>query len=212
MIAMLHSGPRVLIFLKAPRLGLVKTRLAQTVGESRALAVYRQLVSQQMQRLKSGPSPEIYFTPADAEFDMQQWLGAQHSYQAQVTGNLGQRLAQAIQATFDSGAACVICIGGDCPALGQAQLNAAIAALNNGNDAVFGPTEDGGYYLVGLNAPQPKFFESIAWSSPETLQSSLAVAAKLGLKTQLLDQLYDVDEAVDLTRALAEGHLTDFAD
>lgn len=200
------TDPRILIFLKAPRVGFVKTRLAQAVGAERALEVYRQLVEGQLQRLETVEQVEIHFTPADAASEMQAWLGPDRSYHPQVEGGLGERLASAIQSSFDGGAASVFCIGGDCPALGEAQIDAAMTALNDGEDVVFGPTEDGGYYLVGLKSPQPELFQSIAWSTGTTLQSSLAVAAKLGLKVKLLERLYDVDEASDLDRALGEGY------
>jgi len=202
------TDPRILIFLKAPRAGFVKTRLAQTVGEARALAVYRQLVEGQLQRLPLDLSVEIHFAPADAQSEMQEWLGPDRSYYPQVEGGLGERLASAIQSSFEGGAASVLCIGGDCPALGEAQIDAAMTALNDGEDVVFGPTEDGGYYLVGLKSPQPELFQSIAWSTGTTLQSSLAVAAKLGLKVKLLEKLYDVDEVSDFERAQTEGYLS----
>ena len=74
---------------------------------------------------------------------------------------------------------------------------------------VFGPSEDGGYYLIGLNAPHPKLFQNIPWSSPTTLDASLKRAEGLGLSIKLLETLYDIDEVTDLERAIQQGLLPD---
>jgi glycosyltransferase A (GT-A) superfamily protein (DUF2064 family) len=75
-------------------------------------------------------------------------------------------------------------------------------------DVVFGPTEDGGYYLIGLNAPQPELFQDIPWSSRNTLDASVQKAASLGLRVKLLEMLYDIDEVTELQRAIADGRLS----
>jgi glycosyltransferase A (GT-A) superfamily protein (DUF2064 family) len=72
---------------------------------------------------------------------------------------------------------------------------------------VFGPSEDGGYYLIGLNAPHPQLFANIPWSTPNTLDASLQQAAKLGLRVKLLETLYDIDELPELKRAIQAGYL-----
>jgi hypothetical protein len=164
-------------------------------------------VERQLARINDTPKVEIHYTPKEAGDEIRAWLGEHQACHPQVEGNLGEKLTAAIQSAFQSGARSVICIGGDCPGLNDAQINIAVDKLNRGDDVVFGPTEDGGYYLVGLSAPQPKLFEAIAWSTGDTLSTSLGIAQKLGLKVSLLETLYDIDEVADLERAIAEGHL-----
>ena len=99
----------------------------------------------------------------------------------------------------------VFCIGGDCPKLGGAQFADASARIVNSDDIAFGPTEDGGYYLVGMRAPHTKVFEGIPWSSKDTLTASVDKAASLGLNVHLLEKLYDVDTIHELERAKTEA-------
>ncbi len=193
------------LFLKAPHPGKVKTRLAQTIGSDQAALRYRNLVAGQLQRLPETVSVEVHFTPANARQEMQAWLGNGPEYFPQVEGGLGERLESAVEDAFARGIETVLCIGGDCPGLGHTHIETAITALNAGADVVFGPTEDGGYYLIALRKPQPELFQNIPWSAPETLEVSLQKAQALGLQVERLEKLYDIDEAKDLKRAIKEG-------
>lgn len=201
------GAARLQLFLKAPHPGSVKTRLAQSTGDAPAAALYRQLVEAQLQRLPADTRAEIHYHPAEAGAEMLDWLGAQYSYHPQVAGSLGQKLESAVAAAFASGARAVLCLGGDCPALGAAEILQAQRALEHGADVVFGPTEDGGYYLIGLRQPQPELFRDIPWSASNTLEASRQKATALGLRVELLPMLYDVDELSDLERARREGRL-----
>ncbi len=197
----------ILLFLKAPRRGYVKTRLAHSIGPERALATYRALVEGQWLRLPKRERIEVHFTPSDAEFEMRQWLGHEHNFYPQSEGELGARLKLSVQGAFERGATTVFCIGGDCPELNQKHFEQASAALNIDCDVVFGPSEDGGYYLIGLNSPHPELFQDIPWSTRNTLDASLKQAAKLGLQVKLLETLYDIDEIAEMHRAIDDGHL-----
>ena len=200
-------APTVLLFLKAPLAGEVKTRLAATIGSQDALKIYRTLAEGQMERLPAGWDVEIHFTPSTALPEMQEWLGADHSYRPQVNGDLGERLSVAVEQAFAAGAISVVCIGADCPALDATHLHQAGQALASGADIIFGPANDGGYYLVGLNLPETAIFKNIPWSAEDTLNVSLQAADRLGLKAQLLEPLHDVDTIEDLRLAVEEGHL-----
>jgi rSAM/selenodomain-associated transferase 1 len=195
----------LLLFLKAPRSGQVKTRLAQSVGEATALEVYRLLVARQWAALPQDATVEVHYTPRDAAPEMQAWLSTTAAYYPQVEGGLGKRLTHAVAAAFERGARQVICIGGDCPQLVERHFKEAIDQLDAGQDVIFGPTEDGGYYLIALRAPQPELFGEIPWSTEQTLAASLKKAASLGLQVSQLETLFDVDEADDFKRAQAAG-------
>jgi uncharacterized protein len=197
----------ILIFLKAPRIGHVKTRLAQRIGSKSALLVYRTLVERQLKRLPRDFSVEIHYAPEDAREEMYDWLGNAYDFRPQCEGGLGRRLEHAVASAFERGIESAICIGGDCPKLDHVYLEQAAVALECDHDVVFGPSEDGGYYLIGLNAPYTELFHSIPWSTATTLDESLKQAAKLKLRVLQLETLYDVDEIAELDRALDEGLL-----
>ncbi len=197
--------PTILLFLKAPRRKHVKTRLAHKVGPERALSTYRALVERQWRDLPHDATIEVHYTPRDAEFEMKQWLGHEHEYYPQSDGELGSRLTDSVAGAFSRGAKTVICIGGDCPELNASHFEQTTAMLNSGDDVVFGPSEDGGYYLIGLKTPEKALFQDIPWSTRSTLKSSLEQADKLGLRVGLLETLYDIDEASELERAINEG-------
>ena len=199
------NSPTILLFLKAPRRGHVKTRLAHKVGAERALATYRALVQRQWQALPESAPIEVHYTPHDAEFEMKQWLGAEVPHYAQAEGELGARLTDSVKRAFGRSAQTVLCIGGDCPQLEARHFDEAVKLLDTGHDVVFGPSEDGGYYLIGLQSPMPELFEDIPWSTRNTLEASLQQADALGLKVGLLETLYDIDEVSELDRALESG-------
>jgi len=195
----------ILLFLKAPRRGHVKTRLAHHVGSERALKVYRALVARQWSALPHAAQVEVHYTPHDATFEMQQWLGDEHEYYPQSEGELGARLGHSIKCAFERGAKSVCCIGGDCPQLEVQHFDEAEQLLDAGHDVVFGPSEDGGYYLIALRAPLMELFRDIPWSTRNTLKASLDRATGLKLKVGMLEALYDIDEVTELERALADG-------
>jgi rSAM/selenodomain-associated transferase 1 len=201
------AGPRVLIFLKAPQPGRVKTRLAASIGPRAACEVYKALVEQQLARLPKDWPVDVHFTPPGALDAMRRWLGHGYDYFPQVEGDLGDRLASAVQQTFQRGAGPVTCIGADCPSLNARHLNEALRALSRGADLVFGPASDGGYYLVGLKQAHTCIFRNIPWSAPNTLEASLRVAKQQGLRVEQLETLADVDTAEDLERAVTNGDL-----
>ncbi|MEM8867924.1 MAG: TIGR04282 family arsenosugar biosynthesis glycosyltransferase [Verrucomicrobiota bacterium] len=199
--------PTILLFVKAPTPGEVKTRLAQAIGNHAAADIFRDLVNAQLRRLPTDFALEIHYTPCEAEGSMQAWLGDTEVFFPQSSGDLGDRLNAATKSAFLRGASSVICIGGDCPGLKKAQFLETEEALEQGNDLCFGPTEDGGYYLIGLSRPIPEVFQNIPWSTPHTLAASIDQAESIGLKVHLLEALYDIDEEADLIRGRQEGLL-----
>uniref|UniRef100_UPI0026367E0D TIGR04282 family arsenosugar biosynthesis glycosyltransferase n=1 Tax=Geobacter sp. TaxID=46610 RepID=UPI0026367E0D len=114
---------------------------------------------------------------------------------------LGERMAGAFRRAFDRGCRRVAIIGTDSPDLPLAFIGWAYELLADpAVDAVFGPSEDGGYYLLALKRFHPALFAGIPWSTDKVLELSLARAAEAGLATALLPPWYDVDTADDLRR------------
>lgn len=191
------------LLLKAPRPGLVKTRLARDIGIPRATAIYRALVERQLRALPRNWTVAIHHTPPDATEEMSAWLAPILSdgghFIPQCEGDLGARLTEAMRREFSCGAHRLFLLGGDCPGLNATILQAAHIMLDH-HDLVLGPATDGGYVLLGLKAPQPALFQNIAWSTSEVLTQTLAAAQTLGLRTAQLPPLEDVDDEESLQR------------
>lgn len=200
------NGKVIQLYLKAPRPGAVKTRLASTTGEGRATAVYRQMVERQLYALPRDWSLDVRFEPSDAEEKLREWLG-DLEFTPQSDGDLGDRISNGVEDAFANGAELVFCIGADCPGLKAVHFQQAWEFLETGADVVFGPTEDGGYYLLGQKKHHPRLFADIPWSTDQTLRASLRNAKDNGLRFALLPKLYDVDEEGDWRRAVEEGLL-----
>jgi rSAM/selenodomain-associated transferase 1 len=126
----------------------------------------------------------------------------------QEGGDLGERIAHAAGEAFADGARRVVMIGADCPALSAARIRFAFRELAEGADAVFGPAEDGGFYLVGLSAPAPSLFGGVVWSSPTVLEELLSRCRGAGITYALLRVESDVDtgEDLDKLRKWARAH------
>jgi rSAM/selenodomain-associated transferase 1 len=197
------------VFAKAPVPGRVKTRLARDIGSAAAAAVYRQLGRQIVAAaVGSGYRTIVWFTPATGRDAVRAWLDGFDAvvFCPQASGNLGTRLAHAFGRSFASGDRAVVIIGTDAPGVDRHIVKEAFRALR-GHDLVLGPSLDGGYYLIGLSAPQPALFRAIPWSTKDVLRVTEGRARGLGLTFRLLRPLRDVDKAGD-ARALGLLRLT----
>ena len=192
---------RLIIFLKAPRAGLVKTRLAAAMGPAGALQAYERLVETLLESLATLERVELRFTPDDAAGEVSRWLRDGGNARAQGPGDLGERLCRAFRDAFESGARRVVVIGSDCPELTPADVEAAWVALKT-HDVVLGPAADGGYWLVGLRALHEPVFRGIHWSTSSVLAETLAICKQRGLSVHRLRQLSDVDTVEDWERFL----------
>ncbi|HWI58256.1 MAG TPA: TIGR04282 family arsenosugar biosynthesis glycosyltransferase, partial [Bacillota bacterium] len=187
---------RLVVFVRAPRPGQVKTRLAQALGERAACAAYRELVQTVLGNLSALPDVELHYTPADAAGEIQSWLRPGWSLHPQVPGDLGRRLQAAFQTIFQQGAQRVVVVGSDCPAVTTQDVATAWAALDSA-DVVLGPACDGGYWLIGLRQAQPALFERVPWGTPAVFQETLERARGAKLTITRLRKLSDVDTLAD---------------
>ena len=191
------------VFLKAPRLGTVKTRLAAEVGDRHALRLYRVMAARILAAAREAElEPSIWYTPADAGAEMRHWLGDGWVLRPQASGDLGARLAASVH-VVDPGQGW-LAVGADCPRLDATLLRDAAALIASGH-VVLGPTLDGGYYLVGGVAPLPDIFSDMPWSTDRLLEATRARLTAGGMAWCELRTLRDVDTAED---ARAEGLLT----
>ena len=190
-----HEGAQVIIFAKAPILGTVKTRLAATLGNAKALLIYQRMLQRCADRLGQGAWHTVFsVTPDDAVYDSTHWpVGVELIQQGE--GDLGARMLRAL-ARARSGAP-VIVTGSDIPELGAEHIVQALDALAH-KDLVFGPSTDGGFYLVGANyPPPPDIFAGVRWSSSSTLAQ---VITNCTTPTALIDVLDDFDDMAAFAR------------
>jgi len=187
------------IFAKAPIPGRVKTRLAADVGPSAAAEVYWQMGFKIVATTAGlGYRTVLWFTPADEGAYVREWLerAARLEFRPQAGRDLGTRLTHAFARHFAEGAKRVVIIGTDCPGVSRHLIHQAFTALGR-RDVVLGPALDGGYYLVGLAAPQAALFRGISWSTGTVAAQTRTRAHSLGLSCHLLRPLRDVDTARD---------------
>lgn len=193
--------PVVMAILKAPRSGLVKTRLGRQIGFDHATRIYRVMAERQLRSVPDGFRIEVHYVPRGAAAEMRAWLGANYRFCLQSGGDLGNRLASAFARGFRRGGKEIIAIGADCPGLDGECLTEAARRLKKA-DVVLGPAADGGYYLIGLRRPAPQLFEGIAWSSENVLRQTLQRVTACGLSCELLSVKEDIDDLEGLQRHL----------
>ena len=185
----------LLIFIKNPRLGRVKTRLAQTVGDAEALRIYHLLLEKT--RLAALAAPVQRWLFYSEKIERNDGWDAQYFFKKRQQGaDLGVRMAAAFRQAFEAGATRAVIIGSDCPDVNGALLETAFAKLEQ-FDFVLGPSLDGGYYLLGMTAFDPVVFENIPWSTDTVQALTLERIQALGKTCFLLPELNDIDTAGD---------------
>lgn len=184
----------LIIFIKNPKLGKVKTRLAATVGDEKALSIYKKLLDFTQKLAISLPCERLLFYSDEIETN-DNWSNIFFQKNKQHGNDLGERMKNAFQKTLLTSKKAVI-IGSDCAELTKEILENAFDALEK-NDFVIGPAEDGGYYLIGMNYFEPSVFENINWSTEEVLPKTLEKIAHLERKVALLPTLSDTDNEED---------------
>lgn len=194
------------IFIKNPRLGTVKTRLARTIGPEAALDVYHQLLNKTRSAAEGVDATRLLWYSDVVEPD-DAWNNTLFQKHTQCSGDLGVRMAFAFETAFQLGAQKVVIIGSDCPELDSARIEAAFAALDSSH-AVLGPTPDGGYYLLGLRHPTPEVFENIAWSTDAVLSTTIERLQHAGRTFVLLSELSDIDTEEDWQAYLQRAMLS----
>lgn len=190
----------LMIFIKNPVRGKVKTRLAATIGDDRALKVYEQLLEHTRQIASFVKSDKAVFY-SDFIDESDHWSKLGFMQHLQQGNDLGERMSNAFSSSFDKGYKRVIIIGSDCFELSDTIIEQGFEALNN-KDAVIGPAADGGYYLLGMNEMHPSLFRGIKWSTAAVLSETIQELQKLKIATALLPVLSDVDEEKDLAAGL----------
>ena len=193
---------RILIFAKAPEAGRVKTRLIAALGAQGAADFYRRLLDSTVERAVGAllAPVECCCTPT-VEHAVFSGLAARHgvALTLQAGDDLGARMQSSAQHAL-AGCSSLLLIGADCPALLPRHMARALDWLRQGQDAVLGPAEDGGYVLLGLKQAPAELFSDIPWGSSRVLEMTRQRLQRLGWRWRELEPLWDVDRAEDLAR------------
>lgn len=194
----------LIVFAKLPEPGKVKTRLAQDLGEQRAAEIYSDIARDIISRVSESSTYEtlIYFDPPDKKNEITLWLKECTYIESerlipQEGGSLGERILSAFESIFSSGAKSAVIIGTDCTDVNANMIEESFQELRE-YDAVLGPAQDGGYYLLGLNSLIPELFQEIGWSTEYVLEQTISRLNKLGLNYKLRETLRDIDNLNDL--------------
>lgn len=186
----------LIIFVKNIRLGKVKTRLAKTIGNEAALQVYKQLV-EITERVTEEVNSEksVYFSNEIIE---EKWPKTFKNIQKGA--DLGEKMQNSFENGFKEGFKNIILIGSDLPDISTEIIQKGFDALVH-NEVVFGPAEDGGYYLVGMKEKHYSIFKNKPWSTDKLLEKTLTELKDKNISFSLLETLNDIDTLEDLRKS-----------
>lgn len=196
----------VIVFVRSPKAGEVKTRLAKTTSDKFALGFYKACAENIISKIKKIQhlSRFIFYSNKKDKDDVIKWLGSKFFFSAQEGSDLGSRMKNAFEKVFSTGAEKVIIIGSDIPDLSAEIINKAFAYLDTSN-VVIGPSKDGGFYLLGMKKLHYELFEGIEYSTSKVYSETLSRTKGLKLSCKLLPELQDIDTEEDLIRWLNES-------
>lgn len=194
----------ILVFMKAPRTGQVKTRLALKVGDAMALELYRAFVEDVLSTCRATAySVTVMVAEADGLEEVRSWLGDGYSYAVQEGDDLGERMSNALRRIFERGWRQALLIGSDIPDLPAEIIREGFEALDS-HDAVVGPARDGGYYLIGFRSGgfRSSVFEGVEWSAGSVFSHTCGLLAENLLSFKVLPHWNDIDTPDDLEQLL----------
>lgn len=180
----------IIIFVKNPEIGKAKTRIAATAGVEKALKIYELLLSLTKDVVKDlNVQKHLFYTHFVNNGD--DWSNDEFSKYIQKDTDLGGKMKDAFTRVLKVNDKVVI-IGSDCPKISKEIINDAFDALNN-KDVVIGPTDDGGYYLLGIKKLIPELFDNMVFSTSSVFNDTLKRIKDLSLTHHILPKLNDVD-------------------
>ena len=190
----------LVIFVRNPAPGRVKTRLAQAIGDSKACTLYQAMVSDTLKSAEETLFPVFLFHEGDHGEELPvEWSKASQRVVKQEGSDLGQRMTAAFELLFLEGFERVVLIGSDIPGMDADLIKTAVKELAV-NDVVIAPSSDGGYSLISIrkNGFRRELFQAIEWSSSQVLENTLKRCSQCGLTYRLLDSRLDIDTIDDL--------------
>lgn len=186
----------LIIFIKNPVAGKVKTRLANSLGAQKALEIYCHLLDLTREAAsKSECTRNLFYSDRIDETD--DWKKELYNKFVQEGNDLGDRMKNAFDQIFALGAEKAVVIGSDCPDVTSELIESAFRSLDE-KDVVIGPAKDGGYYLLGMKKPLPFLFDDKEWSTETVFEDTAVDLMENRLTYKRLPELSDVDTIYDL--------------
>lgn len=190
----------LVLFLKYPQKGTIKTRLAKVIGDSFALQLYERFIRDMLDKLTSLPYDlHIFAAPPDKVTAMCQWLGRDLPVHAQEGRDLGERMKRTFGKMFQLGYKSCVLMGSDFPDLPGSVLSDAFEGLKTAG-AVIAPAVDGGYYLIGFQRLHfcESVFQNVAWSTDRVFQQTMEIFKQEKVQVKILQKWWDVDDLDEL--------------
>jgi rSAM/selenodomain-associated transferase 1 len=202
----------VLVFIKFPEKGKVKSRLSEAFDTDMVLSLYECFVFDLLETLKKGTyALKICFSPPETYENIVRWLGREYSYMPQKGNDLGERMKNAFMDSFSEGFSEVVLIGSDIPDLTIEVIHEAFAF--DLYDASIGPASDGGYYLIGFTNKTflPEIFKGIEWGTDTVLKQTMKLFKSHKHTVRVLPVWHDVDRPEDVQALYSRNRDTEFA-
>jgi len=193
----------IIVFARLPVKGKVKTRLAKELGIDFATSFYKVCAEHTFDEIlelkNTGITPFLFFSE-ESEFDeIKNWSGNKFRYFPQQGRDLGERMLNAFNKIFDAGYKNIIIVGTDAPGITAELINDALDHLKSYN-CVIGPTDDGGYYLMGLNSSLDYLFKEMEWSTNSVFSKTLERLKQNNQSYYVMEKMNDIDTKKDLQK------------
>lgn len=191
----------IIVFLKEPIKGEVKTRLAASIGEDQAVDIYRKLLDISRTHLKDNGRDVFWYinkTPSDTF--RTSFFSPNDKIRIQKGADLGEKMSHAFKELFSENYDRICIMGTDCPFITKKIIDKAFQNMSL-KDTVLGPAEDGGYYLLGMVQHFSYLFNNVSWSTGSVLKDTMNMLHQHDTSYALLEELYDIDEENDARRA-----------
>ena len=198
------SAAAIALFAKAPRVGNVKTRLARELSPEVAVEFHRLSTLAMWDRLASVKQADAYFY-CDMRWPEFESIAGPGCFRLQRGNDLGERMRLCLEELLAYGYGKALIVGSDAPTLPSAQIDEAVDALDSA-EVVLGPSEDGGFTVIGANRVAAEMFQGVAWSLSGTRKACLAALEAAGLRAiETHAHGYDVDTLADLRRLASDA-------
>lgn len=199
-------GPAIIILAKLPEEGNVKTRLGPLLNVEERSEIAECFLNDTVAKSRTVPA-SVFLAYSGDGVRKEQLSAFRVTCFEQAEGDLGARLANAVGTVARSGHSPVIVTGTDSPMISEATLVKAIDAFCDENvELVIGPSDDGGYYLIGMRSPTPELFVGVSWSTDSVYDETISIARRLGIEEIIeLPQSFDIDTPADLKRLYREA-------
>ena len=200
------NGPAIIVMAKAPLAGSVKTRLAGILAPDEIAELAACFLLDTVSSAKQVGLPVfLAYSPEGGRSVIEPIVGDDVRWVCQQGADLGARMLSAFSHAAGQGFSPLVMVGTDSPNLPPASYQAALEGLQHEDvDVALGRADDGGYYLLGMQAPYPALLAGVSWSGPEVYDQTLRNAARAGLRVREIAPWYDVDTPEDLRRLRAD--------